>query len=110
MQIGENVNLAILGLVDHKFRSFLTILGIIFGVASVIAMVSIGEGAKKQAIAKYQDLGVSNIIVRDKDLTDKDKNRDYLEYKDYNKIKWFFLNSSENIISEWADKVRKLQK
>ncbi len=72
MQIGENVHLAILGLVDHKFRSFLTILGIIFGVASVIAMVSIGEGAKKQAIAKYQDLGVSNIIVRDKDLTDEE--------------------------------------
>ena len=72
MQIGENVNLAILGLVDHKFRSFLTILGIIFGVASVIAMISIGEGAKKQAIAKYQDLGVSNIIVRDKDMTDNE--------------------------------------
>lgn len=64
--------MAILGLVDHKFRSFLTILGIIFGVASVIAMVSIGEGAKKQAIAKYQDLGVNNIIVRDKDLTDEE--------------------------------------
>ena len=45
-------------------------LGIIFGTASVIAMVSIGEGAKKQAIAKYQDLGISNIIIRDKDLTD----------------------------------------
>jgi putative ABC transport system permease protein len=45
-------------------------LGIIFGTASVIAMVSIGEGAKKQAIAKYQDLGITNIIVRDKDLTD----------------------------------------
>ncbi len=72
MQISENVNLAIISLIDHKFRSFLTILGIIFGVASVIAMVSIGEGAKKQAIAKYQDLGVSNIIVRDKDMTDKE--------------------------------------
>ncbi len=70
MQIKENVNKAIVGLIDHKFRSFLTILGIIFGTASVIAMISIGEGTKKQAIAKYQDLGVSNIIVRDKDLTD----------------------------------------
>jgi putative ABC transport system permease protein len=47
-------------------------LGIIFGTASVITMVSIGEGAKKQAMAKYQDLGVSNIIIRDKDLTDSD--------------------------------------
>ncbi len=70
MQIKENVSKAILGLIDHKFRSFLTILGIIFGTASVIAMISIGEGTKKQAIAKYQDLGVSNIIIREKDMTD----------------------------------------
>ncbi|MDR1517128.1 MAG: ABC transporter permease [Dysgonamonadaceae bacterium] len=69
MQIEENLKLAWSGLTDHKFRSFLTMLGIIFGVASVIAMLSIGEGAKREAIAKYQDLGVNNIIVRDKDLT-----------------------------------------
>jgi putative ABC transport system permease protein len=72
MQIEESIRIAINGLRDHKFRSFLTMLGIIFGTASVIAMVSIGEGAKKQAMAKYQDLGVSNIIVRDKDFTDAD--------------------------------------
>jgi putative ABC transport system permease protein len=70
MQFKENINIARLGLIDHKFRSFLTMLGIIFGTASVITMVSIGEGAKKQAIAKYQDLGISNIIIRDKDLTE----------------------------------------
>jgi putative ABC transport system permease protein len=72
MQLEENIQLAIRGLFDHKFRSFLTMLGIIFGVASVIAMLSIGEGAKREAIAKYQTLGVTNIIVRDKDLTDKE--------------------------------------
>jgi len=72
MQFAENINIARLGLIDHKFRSFLTMLGIIFGTASVISMVSIGEGAKKQAIAKYQDLGISNIIIRDKDLTEKE--------------------------------------
>jgi putative ABC transport system permease protein len=70
MHFTENINIARLGLIDHKFRSFLTMLGIIFGTASVIAMVSIGEGAKEQAIAKYQDLGISNIIIRDKDLTE----------------------------------------
>jgi putative ABC transport system permease protein len=70
MHYAENLNIAKLGLIDHKFRSFLTMLGIIFGTASVIAMVSIGEGAKKQAISKYKDLGINNIIVRDKDLTD----------------------------------------
>lgn len=70
MQFEENIRLAISGLLDHKFRSFLTMLGIIFGVASVIAMLSIGEGAKREAIAKYQDLGVNNIIVREKKLSD----------------------------------------
>ena len=70
MQVEENIRLAIRGLADHKFRSFLTMLGIIFGVASVIAMLSIGEGAKREAIAKYQDLGVNNIIVREKKMTD----------------------------------------
>jgi putative ABC transport system permease protein len=72
MQTGENLNIAFLSLIDQKFRSFLTMLGIIFGTASVIAMVSIGEGTKKQAIAKYQDLGVNNIIIRDKDLTESE--------------------------------------
>jgi len=70
MDYSENVRLAIGGLVEHKIRSFLTMLGIIFGVASVIAMLSIGEGAKREAIAKYQDLGVNNIIIREKKLSD----------------------------------------
>jgi putative ABC transport system permease protein len=72
MQTKENIRVALYGLKDHKFRSFLTMLGIIFGTASVITMISIGEGAKKQAMEKYQDLGVSNIIIPDKDLTDTD--------------------------------------
>ncbi len=72
MQFKENISIALISLIDQKFRSFLTMLGIIFGTASVIIMVSIGEGAKKMAIAKYQDLGIRNIIVREKDLTDKE--------------------------------------
>lgn len=72
MQIEENIRVAINGLIEHKVRSFLTMLGIIFGVASVIAMLSIGEGAKREAIKKYQQLGVNNIILRDKDLSDKE--------------------------------------
>jgi len=72
MQFEENIRVALRGLLDHKFRSFLTMLGIIFGVASVIAMLSIGEGAKRQAIAKYKDLGVNNIIIRDKQLSDEE--------------------------------------
>ncbi len=48
----------------HKLRSFLTILGIVFGVASVIAMLSIGEGASYEAREKIKQLGSNNIIVR----------------------------------------------
>ena len=69
MHYSEIIRLAIGALIDHKIRSFLTMLGIIFGVASVIAMLSIGEGAKREAIAKYQDLGVNNIIIREKKLS-----------------------------------------
>lgn len=72
MQIDEIIRIAIHALLDHKFRSFLTMLGIIFGVASVIAMLSIGEGAKREAIAKYQDLGVNNIIVRERNMSDEE--------------------------------------
>jgi len=72
MQLGENFSVAFNSVRDHKLRSFLTMLGIIFGVASVIAMLSIGEGAKRQAIAKYQDLGVNNIIIREKEYTEEE--------------------------------------
>ncbi len=72
MQFEENLHLAFDGLVSHKLRSFLTMLGIIFGVAAVIAMLSIGEGAKQQAIEKFKDLGVNNIIVREKKLSEKE--------------------------------------
>lgn len=72
MQYEENIRVALRALIDHKFRSFLTMLGIIFGVASVITMLSIGEGAKREAIAKYQDLGVNNIIIREKTMTEEE--------------------------------------
>jgi putative ABC transport system permease protein len=50
-------------LMIHKFRTFLTMLGIIFGVAAVIAMLSIGEGAKQDALEQIELLGMRNIIV-----------------------------------------------
>ena len=71
MHLEENLRVSLNGLMDHKLRSFLTMLGIIFGVAAVIAMLSIGEGAKRQALAKYKDLGVNNIIIRDRDLSEE---------------------------------------
>jgi len=48
----------------HRLRSTLTALGIIFGVSSVIAMLAIGEGASKDAMAQIARLGSLNIIVK----------------------------------------------
>ena len=47
----------------HRFRSLLTILGIVFGVGSVVAMLAIGEGASEQTLAQIKELGSTNIIV-----------------------------------------------
>jgi putative ABC transport system permease protein len=48
----------------HKLRSLLTAMGIILGVAAVIVMVAIGEGAKREALEQLQQLGAKNILVR----------------------------------------------
>ncbi len=60
----DMIKLGLGNLRRHKLRSFLTALGIIFGVAAVITMVAIGEGSKQQALARIEQLGARNIIVR----------------------------------------------
>jgi len=50
-------------LMMHKLRSLLTMLGMIFGVAAVIAMLSIGAGARAQIMALIEQMGVRNVIV-----------------------------------------------
>ena len=58
------VHLGIKSLMLHKMRSALTMLGIIFGVCSVIAMLAIGEGASFEAQEAIRKLGSRNIIIR----------------------------------------------
>ena len=57
------VRLGLKSLMLHKLRSSLTTAGILFGVASVIAMLSVGEGAKREALERFRDMGVSNLIA-----------------------------------------------
>jgi len=59
-------------LATHKLRSVLTMLGMIFGVGAVIAMLSIGEGAEREALAMIERLGVRNILVRDLEMRDEE--------------------------------------
>jgi putative ABC transport system permease protein len=63
-QFASTVRLGVKSLLLHKLRSILTMLGIIFGVCSVIAMLAIGEGASYEAQEAIKRLGSDNIIVR----------------------------------------------
>ena len=72
MLLRETLSLSLVGLTSHKLRSLLTMLGIIFGVAAVIAMLSIGEGAKQEALQQIRQMGISNIIVQHWDDSEDD--------------------------------------
>ncbi len=62
-RIARNILLGIENLLLHKLRSSLTMLGVVFGVGSVVAMLSVGEGASKEALEQIRKLGSNNIIV-----------------------------------------------
>ena len=63
IKLARNILLGIEDLFLHKLRSFLTTLGIVFGVGSVVAMLSVGEGASKEAMDQIRKLGSNNIII-----------------------------------------------
>jgi putative ABC transport system permease protein len=63
IKLARNILLGIEDLLLHKLRSFLTTLGIVFGVGSVVAMLSVGEGASKEAMDQIRKLGSNNIII-----------------------------------------------
>ncbi|MBT4483528.1 MAG: ABC transporter permease, partial [Candidatus Latescibacteria bacterium] len=71
MNYQESLFIGLEGLRSHLLRSLLSMLGIIFGVGAVIAMLSIGEGAKQQALEQIQLMGMNNIIVQDIPITDE---------------------------------------
>src|SRR6187401_2450324 len=54
----------------HKLRSLLTMMGMIFGVAAVVAMLSIGAGAQQEVMAFIEQLGVRNLIVEAREAPD----------------------------------------
>jgi len=66
IRVIRNIRLGVKSLLLHKLRSLLTMMGVVFGVASVIGMLAVGEGSKKQAIEEFERLGTNNIIVNSK--------------------------------------------
>ena len=86
MKPWELVRMSIADLTLHKFRSALATIGIVFGVASVIAMISISQGAQRETLARIELLGVDNMVVRSQkpSITDsaakQDNRRFLMEY------------------------------
>lgn len=64
MKILRTIKVALKALTRNKMRTFLTALGIIIGVGAVIAMVSIGQGAKEEVEARFSEMGTNLLFVR----------------------------------------------
>ncbi|MEO8504542.1 MAG: ABC transporter permease [Acidobacteriota bacterium] len=72
MSFSEALASALASLTGHKLRAALTMLGIVFGVGAVIAMLAIGGGAEKKALETIDRLGRRNLILRAKELKTED--------------------------------------
>jgi putative ABC transport system permease protein len=116
------VLLAIRNLSLHKLRVLLTILGLIFGVGSVIAMLAIAEGASLEAQRQIASLGATNIIIRsrkppnDENPTKQQNTESYVltygvTYKDYDRIMAAIPTvTGANPLREFVKKVRHLDR
>jgi putative ABC transport system permease protein len=62
-RIARDILLGVESLFLHRMRSLLTMLGVVFGVSSVVAMLSIGEGASTETLERIRRLGSDNIIL-----------------------------------------------
>ena len=64
----DAVKQALAQLRQHKLRTALTLLGMVFGVGAVIAMLRIGEGAKQEALRLIESMGLRNLLVQSRDF------------------------------------------
>jgi putative ABC transport system permease protein len=71
-------------IISNKMRSFLTMLGIVIGISSVIMIMSVGNGSKEKITGEFDKLGVSMLTIRMKEVTDA---RDFLKLSDVQVLK-----------------------
>lgn len=79
----RTVRLGTKSLLLHKLRSALTMLGVLFGVSSVVAMLAIGEGGSQEAQEQIKALGSNNILLRTVAPPEETSNRSVWEAKRY---------------------------
>jgi putative ABC transport system permease protein len=87
MSIIESFKSALQSVLANKMRSFLTMLGIIIGISSVITIVSIGEGGKRAITGEFESIGTNVINVNVKARNRNVEARDYFTLKDAELIK-----------------------
>jgi len=85
-RLTRSVRLGVKSLWLRRLRSLLTVLGIVFGVCSVIAMLAIGEGASSEAQEQIKNLGSQNIIIRSTKPAEEQK----------------FSDSRQNFVSDYG--------
>ncbi len=98
LRLVRSVRLGVKNLMLHKLRSLLTVLGLVFGVGSVIAMLAVGEGASEEALEQIRKLGRDNIIMesvkpveRERDTGQRSRTNQYgLLYDDERRIRESF--------------------
>jgi putative ABC transport system permease protein len=88
-----DLELGFQNLLQHRLRTMLTMLGMIFGVAAVVSMLSIGAGARQKVMALIEQMGVHNLIVEAKETTEWQAHQKIrkispgLTFKDYRVIR-----------------------
>jgi putative ABC transport system permease protein len=71
----ELLSIAAEALVRYKLRTSLSVLGVVLGVAAVIAMMSVSEGAQAEALQQVERMGLDNLIARNRGLTSEQSTR-----------------------------------
>lgn len=63
-RLAEAMKMALLAMSSHRLRTFLTMLGIIIGIASVVSVVALGEGSRQQILKNISSMGTNTIDIR----------------------------------------------
>lgn len=85
MNLMENVKMALASIWANKMRSFLTMLGIIIGISSVIAVVSLGQGGQHTITGEFEKIGANTVLISVD--SSKAERSDYITLEDVEQLK-----------------------
>jgi macrolide transport system ATP-binding/permease protein len=97
--VNEAIRMAFRSLTSNIFRTFLTLLGIVIGVASVVAMLAIGEGARQQIVDQISSVGTNILTLQPSRIPGQRRLRDSLTFEDSDAI----LDAVPNVLGTLAE-------